>query len=111
MSVFLTGATAEGLFIIQAGSVRVSIKRQGQESPLCKLGPGDHFGELGLLRAGRRAVDVRAEEPTQLIEIRRPEFNALLKKKPQACLKLMLAIFAQVEQRVRVVQPELLRLI
>lgn len=110
MSVFLAGTSGDGLFFVVRGKVEILAGPSGQERVLCALGPGESFGELALLRAAPRAVTARAVEPTHLIEIKRADFNAALKQKPQACLKLMLSVFNLVESRMRPIEGEILAL-
>ena len=77
---------------------------------MCVLGINEHFGELALLRGGRRAVTARARTSCRLVELRRDDFNQLLQNKPQACIKLMLAIFATVEKRLEAIRGDLVEL-
>ena len=108
MTVFLAGTTGESLLIVATGEVEI-FSGEGEElKVLCTLGPGAHFGELALLRASTRAVSARAKGATQLVEIRRSDFNLLLKKKPQACFKLMLAVFGVVADRLQSIQADLI---
>ena len=63
------------------------------------LGVGEALGQLAVLGAsGSRLVTAIAEGPTELIEIRQRDFLRLQSQKPQACLKLMMAVAAQVGQ-------------
>lgn len=106
--VFSAGDEGHGMFIIEAGHVEVFALRDSKPVSLATLGPGDSFGEMALLRPGRRAVGTRATEDVRLVELRRTDFNTLLKDKPQACVKLMLAIFRRIEERLRELQDGLL---
>jgi len=63
------------------------------------LGEGEALGQLSLLGAtGSRLVTAIAEGPTELIEIRQRDFLRLQTQKPQACLKLMMAVASQIGQ-------------
>ncbi len=106
MSVFLAGTSGDGLVIVEEGTVEIVGGDEG--AVLCQLGPGDHFGELALIRPGRRAVTARALGACKLIEIKRSDFNLLLKKKPQACFKLLLAVFNTVGDRLDAIRDDLL---
>ena len=48
--------------------------------------------------SGSRLVTAIADGPTELIEIRQRDFLRLQAQKPQACLKLMMAVAAQIGQ-------------
>ncbi len=55
------GEPADALFLIERGEARV------QEA--VTLGPGDWFGEIGLLTGGRRTADVVAATPLRLLRL------------------------------------------
>jgi CRP-like cAMP-binding protein len=75
------------------GIVRLSIRSaDGQDQVLEVLAPGDAFGELSLLIGGHRMVTAAAETDCDVLEITRRDFAKLQKQKPQACLKLLMAI-------------------
>lgn len=57
------GATGASLFVLVSGAASVTIA--GDEVRL--LGPGDVFGELALLGAGRRTASVTAVEPARVL--------------------------------------------
>ena len=57
------GKTADEFFIIEEGTARVV--RDGQF--LDELGPGDFFGEMGLLDNAPRNADVIAETPLRVM--------------------------------------------
>ena len=53
------GDFAYEFFVVESGTAEV--QRRGDR--LAELGPGDFFGELGLLVTGRRTADVVASSP------------------------------------------------
>jgi CRP-like cAMP-binding protein len=108
MSVFLQGAPGEGLFLVQSGQIEIVSGTAADSKVLCVVREGEQFGELALLRAGPRKVTARARTACRLIEMRRGDFNELLKQKPQACMKLMLNVFAEVERRFEACTPHLI---
>ncbi len=65
-----------------------------------RAGPGEHLGELALLGKGVRLVSAVAATPCEVLEITQRDFAKLQPQKPQACLKLALAIAADLAQRV-----------
>jgi CRP-like cAMP-binding protein len=97
---FVENMVGESLFIVKAGSVRITQKTAEGEKELGTLGPGDHVGQLALLGKGVRLVSAVAATPCEVIEIGQRDFAKLQPQKPQACLKLALAIAADLAQRI-----------
>jgi CRP/FNR family cyclic AMP-dependent transcriptional regulator len=96
--IFVEDMVAEAMFIVVLGVVRLSIRSaDGQEQVLEKLAPGESFGELSLLI---RMVTAAAETDCEVLEISRRDFATLQKQKPQACLKLLIAIVNQFGKKV-----------
>jgi serine/threonine protein phosphatase PrpC len=84
-TVISEGEKGEELFIVLSGNVKVW--RGGAE--LATLGPGDHFGEMALVRAQPRSATVVAEGNSELMVIRRGEFFEILRKEHQLAVKLL----------------------
>jgi CRP/FNR family cyclic AMP-dependent transcriptional regulator len=89
----LEGDFGYQLFAIREG--RAEVTHEGEQ--LAELGPGDVFGEIGLLVTGRRTASVTALTPMRLLvlfdrDFRRierllPEFGALLRAECWSRLK------------------------
>jgi CRP-like cAMP-binding protein len=80
------------------GSGRVSLRAKGQgdeEIALGELGPSDYLGELCLVQTGRRMCTAVAVEDVSALELRHADFQKLLAQKPQACIKLLLAVLQE----------------
>ena len=90
----------ESLFIVVSGTVKITQKAADGERELGTLGRGDHVGELALLGKGVRLVSAVAATSCEVLELTQRDFTRLQPQKPQACLKLALAIAADVAQRV-----------
>ena len=73
--VFTQGAPLDGLYIIRAGTISIS-DAAGVE--LSRLGPGNSFGERGLLRDGRAAVTATAADPVRLYRLPAALFHDLM---------------------------------
>ena len=98
--IFVENMVAESLFIIGQGKVSISVKgNNGEEISLAELGPGDSLGELALLQQGQRMCSAVALTMVNAVELRSSDFQRLLTQKPQACLKLLMAIVAQFSAR------------
>ena len=83
------GDTGVGAFIIRSGKVEVVQDRDGTQTKLATLGPGDVFGEMALLDEFPRSATVRAVEPTTALGIQRWHFRGILESHPQIALALL----------------------
>ena len=91
------GNTSHEFFVIEEGTARVVADGQY----LDELGPGDFFGEMGLLENSTRNADVVAETPLRLIVLSGPVLKDLERDSPALARKLSEAI----EQRRAWLQP------
>lgn len=93
-SIFVENMAGDALYVVVDGYVRVCLRdAEGKDRTLGHLSDGACFGELSLLTPGAtRMVSAIAETEVRLLEIRRKDFARLQTQKPQACLKLVLAI-------------------
>lgn len=96
---FQEGKPSEFLYLLIEGRLSVQVKgADGRETPLASLGGGEHLGEMALLAAARKPVHlctVVAEADSKIMEISAVDFQALMKDKPQACMKLLLSLSAE----------------
>jgi CRP-like cAMP-binding protein len=75
------GDLADRFYIITKGAVDVFLPHpSGQEIFVDRLEEGQYFGEVGLLRAGRRTASVRAAagEPVEVVTLDREDFERLI---------------------------------
>ncbi|MGY1668638.1 MFS transporter [Geodermatophilus sp. SYSU D00696] len=70
--VFREGDPGDDFYVVESGSV--AVVHDGHE--VRRLGPGDAFGEIALLRAVPRTATVRALEDTELAALSGPDFVA-----------------------------------
>jgi CRP-like cAMP-binding protein len=96
---FVENMLGESLFIVKSGTVRLTLKTAEGERELGTVGAGDHLGGLALLGKSIRLVSAVAATPCQVLELTQRDFVRLQPQKPQACLKLALAIGADVAAR------------
>lgn len=96
---FAEGTQADALYIIAEGRFRVVVKAvDGTDVPIASLGAGEHLGDLALLAPGKKTTHlctVVAEADSKILEIAQADFQALTKEKPQACMKLLLALASE----------------
>jgi serine/threonine protein phosphatase PrpC/CRP-like cAMP-binding protein len=84
-TVIQEGDRGEELFIVLNGQVKVH--RGGTQ--LASLQPGEHFGEMALIRAQPRSATVVADGASELMVIRRSDFFEILRKEHQLAVKLL----------------------
>lgn len=92
--VFAENMVGESLFIVKSGTVRITQRGPAGERDLGVLGPGEALGALGLLAKGVRLVSAVAVTPLEVLELAHRDYFRKIPEKPQACLKLALAIAA-----------------
>jgi Fe-S-cluster-containing hydrogenase component 2/CRP-like cAMP-binding protein len=94
--IFRQGNPADSFFIVYLGHVEVSAtNRYGQQIVRDYLGPGQHFGEMGLMSAlfphlatvlgappGVRTATCTALDHVELVKIERGAFHALINQHP-----------------------------
>ncbi len=88
------GEAADSVFIVRSG--RVQVVDEGPPEALIRvLRRGDVLGELALLHEGTRSVSARARRDTDLLELGRGPFEALIQQAPSFALGLTRAMGAQ----------------
>jgi CRP-like cAMP-binding protein len=97
---FVENMVGESLFIVKSGAVRITQRTESGEKELALVGPGEHLGGLALLGKTVRLVSAIAATPCEVLELANRDFQRLQPEKPQACLKLALAIAADLASRV-----------
>jgi serine/threonine protein phosphatase PrpC/CRP-like cAMP-binding protein len=79
------GEKGDELFIVLSGTV--NIVRDG--ATLTRLGAGEHFGEMALIRAAPRSATVVSDGPSELIVIRRSDFFEILRTEHEIAVKML----------------------
>jgi len=76
--IFREGDPGRHVYVIRTGTVDVLAKRpDGSLEAIARLYPGDHFGELSLLRNAPRMATIRTVTAVQLFKISSNNFLAL----------------------------------
>ncbi len=92
---FAETMVSDSMLIVGEGRVALSTRGERGDLPLGELGPGDWLGELSLINPGQRLCTATASSPVMAYEIRQADFQKLVATKPQACMKLLMAICSQ----------------
>ncbi|MBS2028009.1 MAG: cyclic nucleotide-binding domain-containing protein [Deltaproteobacteria bacterium] len=95
------GAASQGLVVISAGKVDVSVQAGGQTRLLNSLGPGAYVGEIGLVRDAPASARVVAQGPVRALFISKPAFEHYLYEHPAAALAIYRLFTQNLAERVR----------
>jgi putative ABC transport system ATP-binding protein len=87
------GDAAETFYVIVSGRMEVTIEEAGKTRTVKPLGPGDFFGELALLKGGRRTATVTVAEPAELLSLRKEEFDKVVAASSSFEERLRRAVF------------------
>jgi len=82
---FRQGDTAQELFILVSGQVRV--ERDG--TVLATSGPGEFFGEIALVAGGPRTATVTCVTDCRLLVLGRREFHSLMDEFPGLKMRVL----------------------
>ena len=82
------GRFAHEFFVIEDGTATVT--KDGEQ--IAELGPGDFFGEIGLLETERRTATVTAASPMELIVMFQREFRQMERELPSVAGRIRTAI-------------------
>jgi serine/threonine protein phosphatase PrpC len=103
-NVITEGDKGDELFIVLSGSVRVS---RGEQT-LTTLGPGEHVGEMALIRSVPRSATVSAFGGiAELIAIRRADFFEILRKEHEIAVKMLWQFLGVLADRLDATSSEL----
>ncbi len=84
------GESADALLVLLTGRAKVTnFDEEGREIILAWLGPGEFFGEMGLIDGSPRSASVVAVENCELLTIGKSEFQRCMQDNFQVALKLM----------------------
>lgn len=88
--VFRQGEEGDECLLIVSGEVAVAADRDGQMVPIRNYGPGEHVGELALLRGRPRASDVTAgPDGVQCLALHNSQLQAILEERPQVAMAML----------------------
>jgi CRP/FNR family cyclic AMP-dependent transcriptional regulator len=84
------GDRVDSLYIVMSGRLKVMMgEADGKEVILSILGPGEIFGEMGLIDDGPRSASVIAIEPCELLLVTRRDFKRCMIENYDAAMTVM----------------------
>jgi len=87
------GQFAHEFFVIEHGNADVT--KNGER--IAELGPGEFFGEIGLIETERRTASVVATSPMDLIVMFQREFKQMEREMPGVAERIRAAIRARLD--------------
>jgi small-conductance mechanosensitive channel/CRP-like cAMP-binding protein len=82
------GTVLQSLFIIGSGVVSFTHEGIEGEMELLRLGPGDHFGEIGMLTGAGATARISALVPTTVYELAKADLTPILEARPPVAQEL-----------------------
>jgi len=87
-TVIREGQPTESFFILKSGSVRVT--RSGK--PVASLGPGEFFGEIGMLDRGPASATVVADGPVEAMVLSHAQFRDAIRGNQGLAMQVIAAM-------------------
>ncbi len=88
--IMAAGDPTDSLYIVLSGRLKVMMSdADGKEVILTILGPGEFFGEMGLIDDAPRSASVIAIEPCELLAITRRDFRKCLAENVEMSMAVM----------------------
>ena len=88
--IMLEGGPADSLYIVISGRLKVMIgEADGKETILSIIGPGEFFGEMGLIDDSPRSASVIAIEPCEFVAVTKRAFRKCLVENSELAIAVM----------------------
>ena len=89
-TVMASGDPTDSLYIVLSGRLKVLMSdAEGKEVILSILGPGEFFGEMGLIDDSPRSASVLAIEPCELLSISKRDFKKCMAENFEMSMAVM----------------------
>jgi len=85
------GTVLQSLFIVTNGVLPVT-RRESGETELLRFGPGDTFGEIGLLTGASSGANIITLAPSTVYELAKTDLAPILEARPQIAQELSRAL-------------------
>jgi CRP/FNR family cyclic AMP-dependent transcriptional regulator len=104
-TILKAGDHTDSLYIVIAGRTKVQMSDDdGKEVILSVLGPGDFFGEMGLLDGAARTASVVTIEQSEFVSISKEDFHALLKNNFDMSMVIMRGLVKRLREADRKIE-------
>lgn len=100
-----TGEKTDGLYIILSGRAKVLIPdEKGDEVILARIGPGEFFGDMGLLDDHARSASVKTLEPCELMCVPKADFMRCLSDNPELAMRIIRGLVKRLREADRQIE-------
>ncbi len=96
-----SGDTDSTLFAVEEGHLDIVAMRDGKQTVVATVGPGDVLGEVSFIDDSPRSVSVVAEEVTTVLVFEKGALTAALAADPQLLAKFAVALSELLVERLR----------
>jgi CRP-like cAMP-binding protein len=103
------GERADHLFVIQSGEIEISREGPGGHRGVARLGPGDFFGELGVVLGERLPTRAIAVKPTRVLQLDRETLESMCLAQPEIAIRMIRVLVSRLieaERRLAVLGAE-----
>lgn len=100
--IFDEGEVGQTIYLLLEGEVTICRQGSPDKGQLARLGPGDFFGELGLLEESTRTAQAQASTHCRLLVLFRDDFNDLMDSHLRIAHKIGRQLLRHLGQRLRV---------
>jgi CRP-like cAMP-binding protein len=87
--VFDEGDPADRLYVIRSGEVELVRENAARQRVVARLGPGDFFGELGVVLSEPRTARAVAVSQTRLIALDRETLEGMIVDQPEIAIRMI----------------------
>ncbi|HEY5656302.1 MAG TPA: Crp/Fnr family transcriptional regulator [Myxococcota bacterium] len=88
-TVFDEGETGDHLYVIQSGEIELIREIPSGERVVARLGPGDFFGELGVVLGGPRTSRAVAVNAARVIALDRDTLETMCMEQPAIAIRMI----------------------
>ncbi len=95
-TVFAVGDKDSHLYVIQTGAVEIVREGPHGNQVVARLGPGDFFGEMALVRAEPHKTLAVAAAPTRVLELDRETLESMCLAQPEIAIRMARLLVSRV---------------
>ncbi len=98
--IYSDGEPGDEMLVIVEGEAVVSKARNGSRDVIETYGPGDHVGELSLLRGGQRIADVDSGDPgLHGLVLSKADLLSILDERPSVAMGMLATLATRLAEQ------------